>query len=370
MLTLKAIRESAVRARAFHTLQHLGEPLQDILADHVTLQALKPSGQRRDWLNTTADPNPSNQLFTKDFLEEHATGILMESIGSVDLRNKFSEQITKSKLDLLSPEATDALNFTNVVTPSDIDEARKERLKFFLTASEFVFKGHHVHFSIVMYDKQNEGSNLDKATNMSKKDVIYPMLIGDQYHAMSFYLTTMIGSEIQKVHSDMEEGYSRFHCIYPSGEPPFEYLYKKFYHHMPNFLGNAYRGTGVILGNTDAQNQLFKEYGEQLGWVKQFAIFKYLLAAYQDPSRREEIEAKLMEHSFGLQYVSMAVLKEVAKQAGLLEKLRVKSNLNDRFEAHVDTCYDAIQNLGLDSSQEQTLTSRLAKIVNQTKKDT
>lgn len=81
---------------------------------------------------------------------------------------------------------------------------------------------------------------------MKGLDVKFPILIGDQYHTIAYYIVSRLGNiELTRILTIIEENFQKI-CYNIEGltnsfENNIEYLYKHFYNYLPTFFGQGFK---------------------------------------------------------------------------------------------------------------------------------
>ena len=102
---------------------------------------------------------------------------------------------------------------------------------------DFLVKGVLIHWSIKL---KEEGSNArgNSADIMKGLETKFPLLIGDQYHSMAYFLITRIGNvELTKLLTLIEENFWKiFYNLekFPADlTANIEFIYEHFYNFLP-----------------------------------------------------------------------------------------------------------------------------------------
>lgn len=100
-----------------------------------------------------------------------------------------------------------------------------------------------------MTDPKYEGKKNNKM--MAGMDVKFPLLIGDQYHSIAYYivsrlgnielvrLVTLIEENFQKIFFNLEEFKGTFH-------EKLVFIYEHFYNYLPQFFANSMKGIALL----------------------------------------------------------------------------------------------------------------------------
>ena len=99
----------------------------------------------------------------------------------------------------------------------------------------------------------------------------FPLLIGDQYHSMAYFMITRVGNvELTKLLTLIEENFWKiFYNIekFPADlTQNIAFIYEHFYNYLPQFMGNSFQGLGLIF-DLDKQTMLLaRDAGVELGF--------------------------------------------------------------------------------------------------------
>jgi hypothetical protein len=158
---------------------------------------------------------------------------------------------------------------------------KKEQAITFLISLDFLLKGVLIHWQI----KLNERGTQPKGNELMKGfDTKFPVLLGDQYHTMAYFMITRTGNvELTRILNLIEENFWKIFYnlerISNSFESNLKMIYEHFYNYLPQFFANSFRGLGIIFGLGQEGKLILKEAGTELGFLFQFGIFSYILTA-------------------------------------------------------------------------------------------
>ena len=188
-------------------------------------------------------------------------------------------------------------------------ERRNEAIKF-LICLDFLVKGALIHYSI----KIKESGDSRGRDIMKGMETKFPLLLGDQYHSMAYYMITRTGSvELTRLISMVEENlWKIFYNVekFPSDfSENLKFIYQHFYNYLPQFLGNSFKGLGVIVDLGPDGILQARDAGIELGFMYQFGIFSYIMTAVVNRTKKESVKEKLEQMSSILQYVSFETLE-------------------------------------------------------------
>jgi hypothetical protein len=77
-------------------------------------------------------------------------------------------------------------------------------------------------------------------------DAKFPILLGDQYHSMAYFMVTRMGNvELTKLLTLIEEGFWKIFFNLEEFSTDFSqnlrFIYSHFYNYMPQFMGNCFK---------------------------------------------------------------------------------------------------------------------------------
>jgi len=86
---------------------------------------------------------------------------------------------------------------------------------------------------------------------MKGLDVKFPLLIGDQYHTIAYYIVTRLGNiELVRLLTLIEENFQKvffnLEAITSNFKDNLVLIYNHFYNYLPQFLGNSLKGVALI----------------------------------------------------------------------------------------------------------------------------
>ena len=102
-------------------------------------------------------------------------------------------------------------------------------------------------------------------------DVKFPLLIGDQYHSIAYYMCTRLGNiELVRILTLIEENFQKIFFNLDKLTESFKenliVIYRHFYNYLPQFLGNSLKGVALIFELDGKQIQLAFELGIEMGY--------------------------------------------------------------------------------------------------------
>lgn len=143
-------------------------------------------------------------------------------------------------------------------------------------------KGVLIHWQIQLSERGTKRGS--SAELMKGFDTKFPLLLGDQYHSMAYFMITRLGNvELTRLLNIIEENFWKIFYnlerISAEFENNLKMLYEHFYNYLPQFFGNSFKGLGVIFNLSQEGKELLREAGIELGYFFQFGIFSYILTA-------------------------------------------------------------------------------------------
>ena len=112
----------------------------------------------------------------------------------------------------------------------------------YLICLDFLVKGVLIHWQIKLSEtKSKRGTKL-----MSGFDTKFPILLGDQYHSMAYFMITRLGNvELTKLLTHIEEGFWKIFYNVEEFSRDFQdnlkFIYEHFYNYLPQFMGNCFK---------------------------------------------------------------------------------------------------------------------------------
>ena len=106
---------------------------------------------------------------------------------------------------------------------------------------------------------------------MKGLDVKFPLLIGDQYHSIAYYLVSRLGNiELVKILTLIEENFQKIFFNLDQLSKDFKenliFMYEHFYNYLPQFFANSLKGVALIFELDEVQiNQAF-DIGIEMGY--------------------------------------------------------------------------------------------------------
>ena len=146
----------------------------------------RPAGLLHDQ-NESCRRHESAELQTfNTLMESKEQDILKQSLQVIDKKNFLLGVLEKKNLLKLSSEILKVNPFAQGLYSME----KKEQAIQFLICLDFLIKGVLIHWSIKLKNEDNgRGNDLMKGL-----DTKFPLLIGDQYHSMAYFMITRVGN--------------------------------------------------------------------------------------------------------------------------------------------------------------------------------
>ena len=213
-------------------------------------------------------------------------------------------------MNLLSSEILKVNQFAKIL----YTQKNNEKVINFLISLDFLIKGILSHWQIKLNESEKVGSK--KNLLMKGMDVKFPLLIGDQYHTIAYYIVTRLGNiELVRILTLIEENFQKvFFSIDPITSNFRENLiliYNHFYNYLPQFMGNSLKGVALIF---ELDQELILEVfdtGIELGFFYQFGVFSYIMTAIINQTEKQKVKEHLKRISNILQYLSFETIEKI-----------------------------------------------------------
>ena len=163
-------------------------------------------------------------------------------------RKNFLLNVIKSKgLLKLTPEIRKLIQFALPMLKAE----KQDLVVQYMICLDFLVKGVLIHWQLKLNESPRKKASDKNDVMTSPQDANFPILLGDQYHSMDYYMVARMGNvELTKALTKIEEGFWKiFFNIEKFGadiKENLKFLYEHFYNYMPQFIGNYYKGLGVI----------------------------------------------------------------------------------------------------------------------------
>ena len=266
--------------------------------------------------------------------------------------------MNKTNLIDLTGEIQKIIGFVKVIP--FIDKAKKDATMTFLMSLDFLVKGLFTHWQISLLDESESVKSkilrdkLKEEATMIKYDIKYNILIGDQFHAKAYHMTSMLGNnELWKILATIEESFSKilFRNGYDENKTDnLKKLYKDFYNYLPILFGHGFKGVAVIyeMGTTSVEDSF--KLGIEYGFWIQFGIFSYIISAISNSQNKAIVKEKLKKISWLVQFISVETLEEILKSISIFRYNDLKFEFTKLSLMHGKKCYKLID--GMNVSEE------------------
>jgi len=190
--------------------------------------------------------------------------ILQQSLSLIDKKNFLLNVLQKKNMHKLSSE----ILMVNPFAQGLYSLEKKEQAVQFLICLDFLIKGVLIHWSIKLKEENPNGRGNDIMKGFETK---FPLLIGDQYHSMAYFMITRVGNvELTKILTLIEENFWKiFYNLekFPADlTANIEFIYQHFYNYLPQFMGNTFKGLGLIFDLDEQSMLLARDAGIELGY--------------------------------------------------------------------------------------------------------
>lgn len=184
-----------------------------------------------------------------------------------------------------------------------INQTQKDMAMVFLVSLDFLVKGLFTHWQITLMDESESIQNkilrekVKDELTMINYDIKYNILIGDNFHAKAYHITSKLGNnELSKLLTNIEESFAKilFRNGYDGNKKDnLKKLYKDFYNYLPTFFGHGFKGIAIIYEMGAASIEDSFRLGIEYGFCIQFGIFSYIVSAISNVRNREAVKTKL-----------------------------------------------------------------------------
>lgn len=159
--------------------------------------------------------------------------ILQESLSVIDKKNFLLNVLQKKNMHKLSSEILQVNPFAQGLYSVE----KREQAIQFMICLDFLVKGVLIHWSIKLKEEGSNGRG-SGADIMKGLETKFPLLIGDQYHSMAYFMITRIGNvELTKLLTLIEENFWKiFYNLekFPADlTANIEFIYEHFYNYLP-----------------------------------------------------------------------------------------------------------------------------------------
>ena len=128
-------------------------------------------------------------------------------------------------------------------------------------------KGVLTHWQI----KLQTSSNSKRGELMKGLDVKFPLLIGDQYNSIAYYIVSRLGNiELIRILTLIEENLQKVFYNIEKISNNFKqnliFMYEHFYNYLPQFFGNSLKGVAIIFEMEQGQIKQAFNVGVEMGF--------------------------------------------------------------------------------------------------------
>lgn len=198
-------------------------------------------------------------------MENKQIEILKESLSLIDKKNFLLNVLQKKNMHKLSSEILKVNPFAQGLYSVE----KREQAIQFMICLDFLVKGVLIHWSIKL---KEEGSEQGRGSDIMKGfETKFPLLIGDQYHSMAYFMITRVGNvELTKLLTLIEENFWKI--FYNLEQFPADltaniaFIYEHFYNYLPQFMGNSFQGLSLIFDLDPEVMLLARDAGIELGY--------------------------------------------------------------------------------------------------------
>jgi len=149
-----------------------------------------------------------------DELKERGENTMFEAIKGIDKSNALKMLIKKTKLSELSGEIMKIAGFVKAMPL--LKKEKKDAAMVFLISLDYLVKGLFTHWQITLMDESKKTKHsairrkMQKEALIMQNDIKFNILIGDQFHAKAYYLTTRLGNnELSNILTRIEENFAK-----------------------------------------------------------------------------------------------------------------------------------------------------------------
>lgn len=300
-------------------------------------------------------------------LKEKGENTIFDSIADIDKTFALKKILEKTKLSDLSGEIMKIAGFVKILPY--FNSQQKEAAMTFLVSLDYLVKGLFTHWQITLMDESEKTKNaklkekMREEIVMMKHDIKYNILIGDQFHAKAYHMTTRLGNnDLSQILTIIEENFAKI--IFRDGyngnkKHNLKKLYKDFYNYLPTFFGHGFKGVAIIFEmGSDNINESFK-LGIEYGFWIQFGIFSYIMTAIQNSSSRATIKTQLKKISSLVQLLSIETLQEILKSISILSYTELRVEFAQISLMHAQKWNDILNNMNVEDEVKQKFQSHI-----------
>ena len=200
-------------------------------------------------------------------MENKQIEILKESLSLIDKKNFLLNVLQKKNMHKLSSEILKVNPFAQGLYSVE----KREQAIQFMICLDFLVKGVLIHWSIKLKEEGSEKGQSRGSDIMKGFETKFPLLIGDQYHSMAYFMITRVGNvELTKLLTLIEENFWKI--FYNLEQFPADltaniaFIYEHFYNYLPQFMGNSFQGLSLIFDLDPEVMLLARDAGIELGY--------------------------------------------------------------------------------------------------------
>lgn len=295
--------------------------------------------------------------------------MILDSIKHIDSTKALQKLLSKTNLIDLTGEIQKIISFMKFVP--FIDKSKKEAAMVFLMSLDYLVKGLFTHWQISLLDDSESVNSqiirdkLREEATMIKYDIKYNILIGDQFHAKAYHMTSMLGNnELWKILATIEESFSKI--LFRNGydkdkKDNLKKLYKDFYNYLPMFFGHGFKGIAIIseMGTTSVEDSF--KLGIEYGFWIQFGIFSYIISAISNTQNKQIVKERLKKISWLVQFISVETLEEILKSISIFKYNDLKLEFTKLSLMHGKKWYKIIDGMNVSDDIKIKMKSHISE---------
>jgi hypothetical protein len=227
-------------------------------------------------------------------------------------------------------------------------------------------KGVLTHWQIKLSsDKKTHAKQLLKGL-----DIKFPLLIGDQYHTIAYYIVARLGNlELVRLLTVIEENFQKIFFgldkILHNFSDNLDSVYQHFYNYLPQFMGNSLKGVAIIFELDKQLVQQSFQLGVELGYFYQFGIFSYIMTAVINQAEKQAVKDHLRRISNMLQFLSFEFIENLLYKTKTLNFRPLQSEFLLLTEFHAEQTLARLDSMEL----EEEMKAKLREGVQQFRRD-
>ena len=150
--------------------------------------------------------------------------------------------LQKKNLHKLSSEILRVNKFAQAL----YSQEKNEKAIQFLICLDFLVKGVLIHWQIKLAEVDPQKLGSKKKELMTDYGTKFPLLLGDQYNSMAYFLITRIGNvELTRILTLVEENLWKIFYNIEQFSVDFQenlkFIYQHFYNYLPQFMENSFK---------------------------------------------------------------------------------------------------------------------------------